>query len=290
MSSLILPECFRSHAVGRAAMMTRSTQMADPHGWKRCHAAMGPDVHLWTYMEWKLKEMLSSTRKIGQAGYAWQGPGKLVFGFIAANGCSQAEQSAPYAGETISYWPMIFLAPPNGIWDGHMILPTYCQALAAQGARAWFGHGSRCWGFPLDWLLDLPCPVAPTQIPAQMPMFAAAPATTRTANLSGVASSVSSSTTPLPVAPTHIPFAAAPSTTIMTASRTSSFAIVPDIANLEDVASMCDGYSVAETSVSSTTEASGNAASSSASTALSEAPQRIRRNRWTKYSKKDPPK
>ena len=155
-----LPESHRRHCMGRALQLTRETAHGDPIGWQAARDAAGPNASIWHYLTVGLRNILGTTKKIGQAGWKWQtGAGHLTFGFIFACGSSQSEQSMPlHPGDSHSLqcWPIIFLAPPGGGPWIHIIIPMMCPALVAQRARPWFTHGSRCFTFHAGWFDDLP--------------------------------------------------------------------------------------------------------------------------------------
>ena len=214
----------------------------------------GGSVHIWHYLRHRLHSILASRKSIGQAGWSWQSPGRLCFGFIFAEGSSQHEQSTPLSSTSRGqYWPIIFLAPLDGAIWSNILVPMMCPALAEQGARPWYAHGSRCFTFNDEWLMHL------LLIPPQVPAVVPAP-TTHAAT--GATSATSDS--------------------FIIIGQSYVTAGEADIAVLEDVADSDDDetFTVADSETSACTATSSSCSTTaSASTA--------RRNRWTKYNKKD---
>ena len=157
-----------------------------------------------------------------------------------------------------------------------------CPALAEQGGRPWFAHGSRVFTFSDDWLAHLLLLVTPAFPLPPAHVAAPAPASSSASVLSWTAVSVPS------VTPTPAPSAPATSTSfLMVQPPGQSYVTATDsgIANLADVAEAdsCDAWTVAE----SIATAPSAAASSSCSTGCSLSSLRERPHRWTKYNKKE---
>ena len=94
------------------------------------------------YLIKKLFQTLETIRRPGPYGHQFwtAGPSSCVPAFVWADGSPQqlTEYGTQQLTEYAKWWPCIVL-----VCDAQTVLPFYCPALAAQGARPWGVHISR---------------------------------------------------------------------------------------------------------------------------------------------------
>ena len=115
-----------------------------------------PIPTVWDYLELRVIDVVSTVKKLGEAGNAWwyglRGGAEFQRGFIWAKGQSQGEQSHTYAAESDGcWWPIIWIE----FGDYIVLVPMYCPALGARRSRPWLGNRSRMWTMPQHWIFDI---------------------------------------------------------------------------------------------------------------------------------------
>ena len=96
--------------------------------------------NVYLYLIYKLSHVLSHTKRIGQAGWAFRGQPMSAIQCGCVWGQGGHEQEEPLTSHDIAgqWWPLIFVVTPEG-----NLYPGYCPGLAWQNARPWYAHASR---------------------------------------------------------------------------------------------------------------------------------------------------
>ena len=101
------------------------------------------DNDIYAYLWAKVKEVVLTKRKIGQAGWAFFNSthSQIVHCLVWADGspCQTTPLSTPTSGER--WWPCIIIMSSTSSEQAHV--PFYCPALAWSNARPWMVHISR---------------------------------------------------------------------------------------------------------------------------------------------------
>ena len=136
----------------------------DPEVWQQT----GEDVY--SYMTHKVRKVITSVQKPGQAAYAfWAAdPEEFVRAAVWADGSHDQSSELTFKKDGEQWWPCIILAPHTAQRVGFVSysttsarVPFYCPVLALQNSRPWDVNMSR--------IREVVLPIADTSEPPSVP-------------------------------------------------------------------------------------------------------------------------